>query len=94
MFSMFDPAEYERQKMAASQNLHDAYGFIGSLDADGLHALDLILSCITNAGAENKAIQFASCFLGVVEAMQQEKYGKCLACGKNHDEELARAVEQ
>lgn len=78
------PEQVEHARMNHEANAHETRQFFMSLNADQLRKLRGLLDvCYQTEGAA------ALNFMGITTALLDSKFDMCLACGKNHDKELA-----
>jgi hypothetical protein len=73
----------EHQKMHAEANGHQALDFLNGLSEDQLKTFRGIVSGI---GAIPDSVPY---YIGLVGGLLYQKFNICLACGKNHDKDLA-----
>lgn len=75
--------QVEQARMNNEANAHETRQFFDSLTAEQLKKLNgLFAMCYTSEG---DAAQY---FMGIISGFLDQKHKLCLACGKNHDEEL------
>lgn len=72
--------------MTSEKASHDEANFINGLDEAGIMGLRGILMTIMHSPDEAAMTSF---YLGIL-THATGKYGVCIACGKKHDEELAK----
>lgn len=78
--------QIDRQNMEAMANGHEVRQFIHGLDE---FQLNKVISLIKIVDSSSIAAYY---YIGVVAEQLDTKYGKCMTCGKKHDEELAHLV--
>ena len=67
---------------------HEVLDFINSLPAEHLELLHDMFHSITVADSDTK-IAISAYYEGIIVS-KRERFGICIACGKNHDEEFAK----
>lgn len=76
-----------KKMMENSGYTHSVQQFFDSLDEDSMIVMrDIISECGGSAAA-------ASMFTGIISGVLHQKFKRCFACGKNHDEEIASMAE-
>lgn len=83
------PEQIEQARMAGETNGHESREFFDSLNERQLRKLSGLLNHIVNT--EGTAGVF---YIGLISAFIDIKFGSCMACGKNHDDELAKMSGQ
>ena len=78
----------QRQQMQIDSNLHEVFGWLEALDLESLKVVQRIMQVFANAPTD-KAGDYANYYYGVVETLASQKYGICLACGKDHAADLS-----
>lgn len=81
------PEEIERDNMQQDSNRHETRQFFDGLKEDQLQKLSFIIgSVITTQGSAGIFYQ------GLISGLLDQKFGKCLACDKKHDDEIEKFI--
>lgn len=84
------------ERHEAEQDLagHLAARVLHSLDEEQCRALCSILKSIRAAGNYASAeAATASFYIGILTSRLHDEFGVCLACGRKHDEEIAKLAQ-
>ncbi|HEY6021872.1 MAG TPA: hypothetical protein VIY48_19010 [Candidatus Paceibacterota bacterium] len=71
---------------------HEVIDFISSLSVEHLELLHDMFHSITVADSDTK-IAISAYYEGIIVS-KRERFGICIACGKNHDEEFAKMTSE
>lgn len=80
----------DKHAMVVDEAAHGVISFLRGLDLDGLMCVLRIVTVVANSGAN--AVQTATWYSGLIEGLADAGHGRCVACSKNHDDELSNVV--
>jgi hypothetical protein len=75
-------AARQREQMESSAYAHDLAGFFRGLSREDMEHIKVIIYM----AAESKS--YANQTIGMLSAFAEQKFGICIACNKNHEEQL------
>lgn len=83
--------QHQMHEMAVEVWRHEVRDFLQGLKAEQMRTLRRLMAQFQN---EEYSTGLASYYVGVLSTLLEMKFGACLACNKNHDEDLAVAVQE